>query len=81
MNDNHIKANIIRGHKLAGPLAEGDDDKSMSEVENAEDQDSGRVASNRRKKKDDLQSDFLKWKTARSLLPTEVCSFPFSDIC
>lgn len=72
MNDNNIKQNIIRGHKLDGPFAEGDDDTSISEVE---DDDAGQKASNRqRKKKDDLQLEFSKWKKPRSLLPTEVCS-------
>ncbi|XP_021722801.1 DNA-directed RNA polymerase I subunit 1-like [Chenopodium quinoa] len=73
LNDSNIKANIIKGHRLDGPLAEGDDDNALSEVENAEDHDDGKLASlKQRKKKDDLQLEFMKWKKSRSLLPTEV---------
>uniref|UniRef100_A0A803MNX9 DNA-directed RNA polymerase n=1 Tax=Chenopodium quinoa TaxID=63459 RepID=A0A803MNX9_CHEQI len=65
LNDDSIKANIIKGHKLNELMDEGD--MSMSEVENAE------SPSNRRRKKyDDVQLEYIKWKKPRSLLPTEV---------
>ena len=61
---------------MDGPLADEDADKTLSEVEDFECRNAGPGASkNRRIKKDDVQLEFMKWKEARYLLPTEVCFF------
>lgn len=81
MSAEQIKANIIRGCKLDG-IADGDD-KSASEVEDAEspfsqgDITSGQASNKRSKKKDELKSEFLKQQKSRSFLPSEVCFLLF----
>ncbi|KAL9226068.1 hypothetical protein vseg_001920 [Gypsophila vaccaria] len=72
MLDDDIRSNAMRGFMVDSPIGEDDYDKSASEVENADSQNSGHVASKKQKsKKNDPYSEFTNPKTKRSLLPTE----------